>query len=288
MTRVERAAFTIRASVIRHCFDLRISTFDITKKMGIDLLDIAFRIEKSFGVRFDVRELLGDWTGEPPPLGPSIKVGDVYELILEKRKALNLPEGAGRLESLALADVRLALSRVLDVSPDTIRPEDRLSRLLPLKQRRRQWRRLRRQLKGLGPLKRRRTAFRGARWGGLFAVMGIAIVGLGYTGILPVGHPAWWIAWPVLVLSGYVGGAFALNALGDLGMAKRIPWEARTVELLARTHLARNRRSYLDRGGTDSDEDVWYTLQVIIADALAVDVKEVTREADLVRDLGAD
>ena len=206
--------------------------------MGLDLLDIAYRIEKSFGIRFDVRELLGDWTGEPPPLGPSIKVGDVYNLILEKRKALNLPEGAGQLELLALADVRLALSRVLNVPPETIRPEDRLSRLLPLDQRRRQWRRLRRQFKGLGPLRAR-------RWG--FCLSGRFV-------------------WP-----------------------DRIPPEVRTVERLAKTHLARNRRHYVDKcQQADSDEDVWYTLRVIIADALAVDVKEVTREADLVRDLGAD
>lgn len=124
-----------------------------------------------------------------------------------------------------------------NVPPETIRPEDRLSRLLPLEQRRGQWRHLRRRLKGLGPLKRRR----------MFCVSGRVL-------------------WP-----------------------GRIPPEVRAVERLAKTHLARNRRHYVGKcQEADSDEDVWHTLRVIIADALAVDVKEVTREADLVRDRGAD
>jgi len=69
---------------------------------------------------------------------------------------------------------------------------------------------------------------------------------------------------------------------------KGIPKEARTIELLAKSHLARNRRYYIDEcGGADSDEDVWHTLQIILVDTLGIEIDEITKEADLVRDLGA-
>lgn len=88
---------------------------------------------------------------------------------------------------------------------------------------------------------------------------------------------------------GLLGGACLLNIVGDIWSANLIPKEASTVELLAKTHLARNRRHYIDEcGAADSDDDVWHTLQIILVDVLGVEIGQVTRQADLVRDLGAE
>jgi|GEM_PF-1871438 acyl carrier protein len=249
--------------------------------MGIDLLDIAYRVERAFGVQFDVKDFFEERTKEPPDVVFHSRVGDLYDLILEKRKALGLSKGKIRPEAFATRDVRLALAEVLYVSPEDFRPQDKLSRLLPLEDRRKLWRRLRKRLKGLGPLKARERRFEHARWVALF----VAAVG----GALGLSYVEWHIGWPILYLATLLGGAFALNTVGDAWSANLVPKEVHTVELLAKTHLARNRRHYIDEcGGTDSDEDVWHTLQVILVDVLGVEIGKITKEADLVRDLGAE
>ena len=58
--------------------------------------------------------------------------------------------------------------------------------------------------------------------------------------------------------------------------------------MLAQAHLARNRQDYVAKCDYDSDDDVWHTLQIILVDTLGVEIDEVTMEADLLRDLGAE
>lgn len=101
----------------------------------------------------------------------------------------------------------------------------------------------------------------------------------------------WLLVVPILTgISAFVGMMLSHVAMAfPIWPFKGIPKDVGTVELLAKSHLARNRRYYIDEcGGADSDEDVWHSLQVLLVDVLGVEIHQVIKEADLIRDLGAD
>jgi acyl carrier protein len=260
--------------------------------MGLDYLEIVLHVEDAFGVRIEREDLVQTPTREQPQPVQRTRVGDLYELILEKRKALDLPRGKVKPEAFAMRDVRLALAEVLHMSPEEFRPGDPLGRLMPREDRRKLWRRLRRKLEGgCGYLLPDGPAFRFARWA-VFLLTAAGSGGAFYTlGMTCQEGPIWQltVTWGMLGGLSLLIGGLAAGPVRFFWPGIRVPKEARTVESLAKTHLARRRRYYIDEcGGTDSDDDVWHTLQIILVDVLGVEIDEVTEEADLVQDLGAD
>ncbi len=257
--------------------------------MGLDFVEIIIKVEDDFGVEIEDEDLFARSTRDRIEPIQRLTVGDLYDLILEKRQALDLPKGKIRPEVFAMRDVRPALAEVLQMSPEDFRPIDRLSRLLPLEDRRKLWRRLRKRLRGLGPLTSRPTRFAFARWTVFFVVAAVAMGTLAYLAGFRPGEPAWTIGWQLLYLACVLAGAIGLNTTWDCCSGNLVPREVRTVELLAKSHLARNRRHYIDEcGASDTDEDVWHSLQIILVDVLGVEISKVTKEADVIRDLGAD
>lgn len=256
--------------------------------MGLDFVEIIMQVEDAFGVKIEDEDLFEKPAKDRPEPVYHTTVGELYDLILEKRKTLGLPKGKVRPEVFAMRDVRLALADVLHMTPDEFRSQDRLSQLLPLDGRRKSWRRLRKRLRGLGSLKPRRTRFAYVRWFVCFVGAAAICRGFYYFGVFRPEKPTWMIDWPVLYLSSLALAILGMMTISDIWSANLIPKEARTVELLAKSHLARNRRHYIDTcGGADDDDDVWHTLQIILVDILDVEINEVTKAADLVRDLGA-
>lgn len=261
--------------------------------MGLGFVEILMEIEDAFGVKIEGEDLIRMSSKGRFESVSHLTVGDLYDLILEKRKTLNLPKGKVRPEVFAMRDVRLALAEVLQMSPEDFRPQDRLSRLLPRDDRRKLWRRLRRALGRKLPALMPDRPWNGAiRWV-VFAAATFGAGLLAYRFIMAdqLESHTWLLAVPILAgISAFVGMMLSHVAMAfPIWPFKGIPRDVRTVELLAKSHLARNRRHYIDEcGGDDTDEDAWYTLQIILVDTLGVDIDQVTKEADLVRDLGAD
>jgi hypothetical protein len=65
------------------------------------------------------------------------------------------------------------------------------------------------------------------------------------------------------------------------------PQGLQSVGDLAQSVLALNRKHFVELCESDPDDDVWESIRFIIADALAVDLEQVTKEADLFKDLDA-
>ena len=192
-----------------------------------------------------------------------------------------LPKGKIRPEVFATRDVRLALAEVLHMSPEDFRPQDKLSRLLPLEDRRRLWRRAAEAAQGARPAHSPRKAVGACEMGCSVRCGGGGRPGLYYV--------EWHIGWPILYLATLLGGAFALNTVGDVWSANLVPKEVHTVEAPGQDASRPQSPHYIDEcGGADSDDDVWHTLQVILVDVLGVEIGKITKEADLVRDLGAE
>jgi len=258
--------------------------------MGLELVEIILEVEESFGIKIEDDDLVDPATKERPAPIYHTRVGDLYRLILNKRHALGLDKPDIPLEIAALSKIQAALGEVLGVAREAIRPADNLADLFPRETRRRQWRQLRRQLRGVGPLVADRRWYRVVQWTMWFVTSsGWATFLLRALFATAERSGTRWFG--VIVLAGI---AIALGVVTTaIIMAlpfwprKGIPSDSRTVQDLARTHLARNRKQYVAWCGGDSDDDVWRTLQTIIADTLGIEIAEVTKEADLIKDLGA-
>jgi len=262
--------------------------------MGLELVEIILEVEESFGIKIEDDDLVDPATKERPAPIYHTRVGDLYRLILNKRHALGLDKPDIPLEIAALSKIQAALGEVLGVAREAIRPADNLADLFPRETRRRQWRQLRRQLRGVGPLVADRRWYRVVQWTMCFAASSgwVAFLlralfataersGRRWLGVIvPVG-----ITIAIAIALGVVTTAIIMAL--PVWPHKGISPDSRTVQDLARTHLARNRTQYVAWCGGDSDDDVWRTLQTIIADTLGIEIAEVTKEADLIKDLGA-
>ena len=105
--------------------------------MGLDLVDIAFCVEKAFGVSLsedDLDALVSD---------RDILVGDLYDLILEKLHLRDVARHDFGLNHALWTEMQGVLCRVTQVPPDWIELKTRLATLFPRKTRCKTWEALR-------------------------------------------------------------------------------------------------------------------------------------------------
>lgn len=81
--------------------------------MGIDFLDFAFAIERQFGVRLDVADLLDDWRAN----GNDCTVGRLHEIVCDKCRKSGLP-----VPRSSWNRIRIALANSLGCKVSQITP----------------------------------------------------------------------------------------------------------------------------------------------------------------------
>jgi acyl carrier protein len=245
--------------------------------VGLDLLDITFRIEKEFDVdvsRDDLDAVVHD---------RDIIVGDLYELILKKLHLRDLARYDIRLNYALWTELRDLIHSVTEVPLDQIELKTPLETLFPRKNRRASWAALREaspyRIRTLGYPKAVRVA------GFLLAVV-MAL--FDQFQIWQVAGVKW--LWPLLGLLGVwmlvETYAKVLSILAPLRNC--FPSGMTTVKDLCRTVLATNYADFCRHVEIPLDDRsvvVWEQLTAILVEALGVDADEVTFRSRLVKDL---
>lgn len=243
--------------------------------MGIDLLDISFHIEKSFGIRMpvDVWFDMAGTTRDCVDRHFDVSVGQLYEYLLCRLDESPSGFRPPRVSRDVLFD---RLSRFFDVPPEQLEMETELDGLLGVADRQTQWSDLSRFLETrLPPLRRPLwlTASIGAR------AIATLVIGLSLTNLWNTGV-GWGVALPVT-------GVVWLLALGiTVNEATVLPSHFGSVAALYRLVNRTAGKLNPDRPGPWSREDVWHMLETILVECLAVDPNQITPEARLIADLG--
>lgn len=250
--------------------------------MGLDFLDITFRIEKAMDVKFseeDIHGLVRD---------RDVMVGDVYSLLLKKLHLRDVARYDLRLNYALWTAVRDAIHAATQVPLAEVELKTRLDPLFPRKTRREAWEALR----GACPYRVRGLDYpRAVRWVAFLLALSMVLAEQFQIWQFP---GARWL-WPLLGLLGIwmlvetyvkVMSLFApFRTCFPSGMA--------TVKDLCRAVLSAN---YMDicRDWQETSiplDDralaVWSQLVQILVDALGVDPDQVTFHTRLFRDLGA-
>jgi hypothetical protein len=107
------------------------------KPMGLDLLDLSFRINQRFGMNIAVQDIfqIADWPAPDPDGRPfDVTVGQFYEFLLARLEIVN--EGESRTAALkqnrtwtpreVWDELEEILVECLYVKPDDVRPGARL------------------------------------------------------------------------------------------------------------------------------------------------------------------
>ena len=246
--------------------------------MGIDLLDISFRIEKAFAVRF-VGE---DW--ESLLRRRDIAVGDLYGLILKKLNLCDLTRNDIGLNYYLWEKVQATLQQVVGIPAARIELGTPLETLFPKATRRESWNRLRE----MCPYRVRELDY--PKWVanlGFLLAAGVVVIEQFHLWQIPM---AKWL-WPILGLIGLwmVGEAYLkiLKFLAPFRTA--FPAKMRTVKDLCRAILGANYREICEEVQIAYDHRtlaVWEQLVQILVEALGVDPDEVTFQSGLIRELG--
>ena len=253
--------------------------------MGIDLLDIKFRLERSCGVKIGVEDFarLAGWELDAPiEVTLDLTVAQIHTYLLERRDEIKTlsaqrPIVQARVESL-LRDQRLDRWR----SPE---PEESLEEMIPRLDRRADWERLADSLNcKLPPLESSRIVKLAVA--SPLLVLTIAITLAGWS-IMHAIDPVW--IGLVVIIVGWLAGAFAIvQALTTCLDSRRvrIPAEVATVRQLV-DHVTTNRLFESDAPLLRmSDDEVFAGVRDALVECLVVDPDEVTPEAKLVADLG--
>ena len=256
--------------------------------MGLDLLDVAFRVEKTFGVPLaasDFEQLVRD---------RDIVVGDLYELILRRVHARDMVRNDVRLNFALWEELQQQLGAAAGVPVDEVQLKTPLELLFPPGTRRVAWERLR-------AASRYRIPTLDYPWPvrpiGFSLALAMAL--LEQFRIWQVVGVLW--LWPILGLVGLWMFAESYGKVIAALAAWRIhfPRGMRIVKDLARAVVATNYEAILagspkgPAGSYDLPADdrcvaIWQQLREILADALGVKVEEVTLKSRLIADLGAD
>ena len=251
-------------------------------KMGLDLLDITFRIEKTLGVSLsedDFRELVRD---------RDVMVGDLYDLVLKKLHLRDVARYDLRLNYALWAELQGVIHTVTKVPLERVELQTPLESLFPQKTRRAAWETFR----DACPYR-----VRSLDYPSVVRVFGFS---LAVSMVLIEQFQIWqvpglmWL-WPLLGLFGMwmliETYAKVLRLLAPF--RNRFPSGMATVKDLCRAVLARNYEDVCHAcydTAIPLDERslaVWKQLTGILVDALGVDADEVTFRSRLFRDLGA-
>jgi acyl carrier protein len=256
--------------------------------MGMDLLDIAFRTEKAFGIRMDASDF------EHLARDRDIVVGDLYALILRKIHIFDTVRTSVPLNFAVWEELQQQLGKVAGVAKDEILLKTLLEDIFPRDARRIAWEELRSE----SPYRIASLDYPGAlRPVGLSLAAAMVLVEQLHVWRIP---GALWL-WPILGAVGVWMFAESYAKLMSIFAVwrTRFPKGMRTVKDLVRTVLANNSEEIVagKKGGTAGDLEiplddrsvaVWQQLREILSDALGVNVEKVTLESRLIADLGAE
>ena len=245
--------------------------------MGLDLLDITFRIEKEFEVevsRDDLEAVMRD---------QDIVVGDLYELVLRKLHLRDFARNDIRLNYALWTEIREIIHSATEVPLEEIELKTPLEKLFPRENRRASWELLREaapyRIGKLGyPKTVRRIGF----------LLAVAMVLFEQLQIRQV--PGLRLLWPVL---GFLGLSMLIETYAKVlsilaPFRNSFPSGMTTVKDLCRAVLATNYTDFCSHVEIPLDDrclDVWERLTAILVETLGVEVDEITFRARLVKDL---
>jgi acyl carrier protein len=247
--------------------------------MGLDLLDITFRVEKVFRIKVSREELFDLERNQ------DIVVGDLYELILKKLHLRDSVRHSVRSNECLWSQMQSALHSATGSPLEQIELGLPLKKLFPRETRRTRWEALRNhclyRIRELDYPQFVRVA------GFLLAAL-VVLIEQFQIWQLP---GARWL-WPLLgLIAIWMVGETYLKVLSVCApLRTRFPSGMATVKDLCRSVLAANYADISSAAEVLSDDRsaaVWEQLVEILAEALGVDSAEVTFRSRLFGDLGA-
>ncbi len=262
--------------------------------MGMDLLDISFRMEKEFGLKLG-REFWDEVCIPPQKInarwerGTDIPVWRMLEVICERIGATKTG-----FETLTRHrnDVYRVLNECFNIAPASIKPETPLDDLIPKDDRRKHWLRLGETLgKKLPEFVRPKAAnclFYCSVAGVIFALTALLA-----NSTKPAAQARNDLALFLLVLSACPAAVWFCIP------RKSIPPTCRTVDHLVQTTTtdeavvvaiknAAAARASLPPPYIWTDEAVYLVLREVLVNALGIDEEEITLDSKLIQDLGCD
>jgi acyl carrier protein len=256
--------------------------------MGLDLLDIAFRVEKEFGINLDAEDF------DRLARNRDIVVGDLYGVIIRKIHIHTTVRTNISLNFAVWEELQEQLSKASGVAKDEILLKTLLEDIFPRDMRRMAWEGMR----SASPYRITSLDYpRAVRPIGLVLAAGMVLLEQFQIWRIPGAL----LMWPILGIIGiwmfaesYIKVRFIFAV-----WRTRFPRGMRTVKDLVRSILANNSEQIItDKQGGISGEfeipiddrsvTVWQKLREILSDAIGVKVEKVTLESRLIADLGAD
>lgn len=247
--------------------------------MGLDLLDIQFRVERVFGVELSAEEFTGLVRDR------DITVGDLYSLLLTKLRLRDVARYDLRLNYRLWEEMRGVVQSVTAVPQEQIELKTPLEALFPSETRRANWDAMRNAC---------RYHLRELDYPKAVRVVGFS---LAVAMVLVEQFHVWQVAganwlWPLLGLLGiWMVSETYLKVLWICApFRKRFPSGMATVKDLCRAVLATNYKDVccgIEIPFDDRPVVVWEQLTGILVDALGVDADRITFRSRLFHDLGA-
>lgn len=249
--------------------------------MGLDLLDVSFRIEKEIGVQVEA----DDWTSLIRH--NDIEVGDLYLLVLRRLHLHDVARTSLALNRHVWETIQAALSAATMVPAEWIELATPLGSLFPVGTRQEDW-----------------EAFRArCRWAVGELEYPANVVSMSWTLAITAAVIEQWQFWKwgrppgsLWLLLGLVGLWMVVETRRKIMRCLRrwrtgLPRGLTSVKDLCRATLANNLRQLADEDDAPVTIDakaayIWQNLRQVLADALGVDESQVTFRSRLMRDLG--
>ena len=247
--------------------------------MGLDLLDLKFRIERDLQIDLSNDEFIGLARGQ------DIVVGDLYELILEKMHLRDVGRHNVRLNAFLWSQMRCAIHSATDVPLDQIELGLELEALFPRETRRARWDGLR----DICPYKIRELDYsKFVRIAGFALAVGVVVIEQCQIWQIP---GAKWF-WPFLGILGLwmVGETYAKLLTVCAPLRNCFPCGMRTVKDLCRSMMSMNYADFCNDAEIVLDDRcaaVWERLVEVLVSVLGVNPGDVTFRSRLFADLGA-
>jgi acyl carrier protein len=261
--------------------------------MGIDLLDITFRMERTFGVRLSLDDLLqaagyesvAELAASPEPF--DITVGQIYEQLLGRLRTV---ETVVPRRKQMLDRVRAALARECAVPAKMIEGSTMLEELIAHGDRAASWMRLQARLGRRLPALLLPPTLRTAVtiiWHVIGAIVGLLAA--------PTADPLLNAVVSVAVFALFAGAAWLCSRTLFPWRRTWIPEQCATVDALIEHALGETPLPVSSRRNAACDSepdcwtraDVWDALQTILSECLGVDRDDIRPASRLVADLGA-
>lgn len=230
--------------------------------MGLDAVELVMKVEEVFDIKVDERDVDHLQT-----------VGDLYDYIVSKIKKV---EVGNCLVTATFEKIEHGLKKC--GINEQVGPATELVDVLPKSHRRKFWSQLQRSVGLTLPNLVRPT------WVvNLSAILVVLLAGVIAFGVRGEALPE--IVFPLVGLIGLVFFWWLFSRLTE-PMATEFGLSFSSFLGLSERVLALNTKEISKENGSFGDKDIWIILRSIIVDTLSVDENEVTREANLIRDLG--